>query len=89
MVISIRRPRCEGTPVTRSKPGETLRLCYGARRSEREEYTYMIAIHEQDMEREAWFSTEAPDEFSSLSPGDDRDERLPTFAPNDDVLSAL
>jgi RNA polymerase sigma factor (sigma-70 family) len=48
----------------------------------------MIALHEQEIEREGWLSTDAPDEFSSLSPVDDRDERLPTFAP-DDVLSAL
>ena len=49
----------------------------------------MIAFHEPDMERMAWLSTDIPDEFPSLSPVDDRDERLPTFAHNDDVLSAL
>ena len=49
----------------------------------------MIALHEQEMERRAWLSTDAPDEFPSLSPVDDRDERLPTFAHDDDVLSAL
>jgi len=49
----------------------------------------MIALHEQEMERRAWLSTDAQDEFSSLSPADDRDERLPTFAQDDDVLSAL
>jgi len=37
----------------------------------------------------AWLSTDTPDEFPSLSPVEDRDERLPTFAHNDDVLSAL
>ena len=36
---------------TRSKPGEALRPCHRARRSEREEYTYMIALYEQEMER--------------------------------------
>jgi hypothetical protein len=49
----------------------------------------MIALHEQEIERRAWLSTDATDEFSSLSPVDDRDERLPTFAHDDDVLSAL
>src|SRR5262245_23525117 len=49
----------------------------------------MIALHEQEMERRAWFSTDVSDEFSSLSPVDDHDERLPTFAHDDDVLSAL
>jgi len=41
------------------------------------------------MERRAWLSTDVPDEFPSLSPVDDRKERLPTFAHDDDVLSAL
>ena len=49
----------------------------------------MIALHEQDMERSVWLSTDAPDEFPSLSSVDDHDERRPTFAHNDDVLSAL
>jgi RNA polymerase sigma factor (sigma-70 family) len=49
----------------------------------------MIALHEQDMERSVWLSTDAPDEFPSLRPVDDHDERLLTFAHNDDVLSAL
>ena len=49
----------------------------------------MIALSEQEMERGAWLSTDAPDEFLSLSPVDDHDERLPSFVPNDDVLSAL
>src|SRR5215831_10262825 len=49
----------------------------------------MIALHEQEIERRAWLSMDAPDELPSLSPVDDRDERLPTFAYNDDVLSAL
>ena len=49
----------------------------------------MIALHEQEIERRVWLSTDVPDEFPSLSPIDDRDERLPTFAHDDDVLSAL
>jgi RNA polymerase sigma factor (sigma-70 family) len=49
----------------------------------------MIALHEQDIERSVWLSTDAPDEFLSLSSDNDRDEQLPTFAHNDDVLSAL
>ena len=49
----------------------------------------MIALHEQDMERSVWLSTDAPDEFPSFRPVDDRDERLLTFAHNNDVLSAL
>src|SRR5215475_2411345 len=49
----------------------------------------MIALHEPEMERRAWLSTDTPDEFPSLSPVDDRDERLPSFAHDDDVLSAL
>src|SRR5712692_7561229 len=49
----------------------------------------MRALHEQVIERRAWLSTDAPGEFSSLSPVDDRDERLPTFAHDDDVLRAL
>jgi RNA polymerase sigma factor (sigma-70 family) len=49
----------------------------------------MIALHEQEMEKEAWLSTSAPEEFSSLSPVDDPEERFPTFARTDDVLSAL
>src|SRR4029453_16142358 len=49
----------------------------------------MIALHEQDMERSVWLSTDAPDEFPSLGSVDDHDERLSTFAHNDDVLSAL
>ena len=49
----------------------------------------MIALHEQEIERRVWLSTDVPDEFLSLSPIDDRDERLPTFAHDDDVLSAL
>ena len=49
----------------------------------------MIALHEQEMERRAWLSTAVPEEFPSLSPVDDRDERFPTFAHDDDVLSAL
>src|SRR5215475_7670786 len=73
----------------RSKPGEALRPCHGARRSEREEYTRMIALYEQEMERRNWLSADTPDEFLSLSPGDDHDEHLPTFAHDDDVLSAL
>src|SRR5262245_36855890 len=74
---------------TRSKPRKPLSPCHRARCSEREEYTYMIALREQDMEKSVWLSTDAPDEFPSLSPVDDRDERLLTFAHNDDVLSAL
>src|SRR5215471_7731636 len=73
----------------RSNPGEALRPCHGARRSEREEYTGMIALYEQEMERKGWLSADTPDEFLSLSPGDDHDERRPTFAHDDDVLSAL
>ena len=49
----------------------------------------MIALHEQEIEGRAWLSTDTTDEFSSLSPVEDRDERLPTFAHDDDVLSAL
>jgi RNA polymerase sigma factor (sigma-70 family) len=49
----------------------------------------MIALHEQEMERRAWLSTTAPEEFPSLSTVDERDERFPTFARDDDVLSAL
>src|SRR5437870_5966556 len=49
----------------------------------------MIALHEQELERRAWHSTDAPDEFLSLSPVDDREKRLPPFAHDDDVLSAL
>jgi hypothetical protein len=49
----------------------------------------MIALHEPEIERRAWLSTDVPDEFSSLSPVDDHEERLPTFAHDDDVLSAL
>ena len=49
----------------------------------------MIALHEPEMERRVWLSTATPEEFPSLSPVDDRDERLSTFVRNDDVLSAL
>jgi len=49
----------------------------------------MIALHEPEMERRAWLSTDTPDAFPSLSPVDDRDEQLLTFAHDDDVLSAL
>src|SRR5438105_13466203 len=49
----------------------------------------MIALHEQEMERRVWLSTDVSDEFPSLSPVDDHEERLPTFAHDDDVLSAL
>jgi RNA polymerase sigma factor (sigma-70 family) len=49
----------------------------------------MIALHEQEMERRVWLSSTTPEEFPSLSPVDDRDERLSTFVRNDDVLSAL
>ena len=49
----------------------------------------MIALYEQEMGRRAWLSTDVPDEFPSLSPVGDRDERLPTFAHDNDVLSAL
>jgi RNA polymerase sigma factor (sigma-70 family) len=41
------------------------------------------------MERRAWLSTETSDAFPSLSPVDDGEERLLTFAHDDDVLSAL
>ena len=49
----------------------------------------MIALYDQEMERRAWLSTDAPDAFPSLSPVDDRDERLAAFAHDNDVLSTL
>jgi RNA polymerase sigma factor (sigma-70 family) len=49
----------------------------------------MITLHEPEMERSAWLATEIQEAFPSLSPDDDRDERHPTFARDDDVLSAL
>src|SRR5262249_56404499 len=41
------------------------------------------------LERRASLSRDAPDEFQSLSLVDDHEERLPTFAHNEDVLSVL
>src|SRR5262245_27355144 len=49
----------------------------------------MIALYEQEKERRNFRSADTPYEFLSLSPGDDHDEHLPTFAHDDDVLSAL
>ena len=49
----------------------------------------MIALYEQEMGRRAWLSTDVPDELPSLSPVGDRDERLPTFVHDNDVLSVL
>jgi RNA polymerase sigma factor (sigma-70 family) len=49
----------------------------------------MIALYDQEMERSTWLATDAPDAFPSLSPVDDRDERLSAFAHDHDVLSTL
>jgi RNA polymerase sigma factor (sigma-70 family) len=49
----------------------------------------MIALYEQELERRSWLSTDTPDEFPSLNLVHNRDERLPTFAHDNDVLSAL
>ncbi len=49
----------------------------------------MIALQEQEIERSAWFSTEAREEIPFLSPLDELDEQRPTFAHDDDVLKAL
>ena len=48
----------------------------------------MIALHEQEIE-EGLALHRCTRRVPSLSPIDDRDERLPTFAHDDDVLSAL
>jgi len=49
----------------------------------------MIALQEQEIERRAWFSTEAREELPFLNPLDELDEQRPTFAHDDDVFNAL
>ena len=47
----------------------------------------MIALHEEEIERRAWLSTDAQEEPPFLSPLDDHDERHPTLV--HEVFSAL
>ena len=49
----------------------------------------MIALQEQEIERSAWFSTDAREDLPFLSPLDALDEPRPTFTHDDDVFKAL
>src|SRR4051812_36496182 len=88
--LSTTRISCGVTPGIRVvNSGKVLSPYQCDRRSEREGYTYMIALHEQEMERRAWLSTDAREEFPFLRPLDEQDKRRPIVAHDDDVFKAL